>query len=264
VDFESARIYKSRYGVRFLIQRDKDRNKLNQLFMTKLPTHDSIKAELRNLVKLERIYALMSLGHGIYTPGLFDRNLGFGKFHYSIKSLVKQISNGRILSLGSNNSALELMISVKFGSSVTCLELDKGNIGQAIFFHKALEWSTNREIDVNFVNSPMEEFNLAEKNYDLVISLCSIYYLEEPLIEDILSKVSFVTDEVLLQFNISPDIGRTRARDYELASPVHYLELLPRLSYVNLKLHQWKSYSRPIISASTLRKQLSTNHLPPK
>jgi hypothetical protein len=55
----------------------------------------------------------------------------------------------------------------------------------------------------------------------------------------------------MIQLNTAGDIGRDSYRDYELAAPEYFLNLLPELDYVKIQLHEWKSYSRPIITSSS-------------
>jgi len=251
VDFESARIYRHQSGSRFMIQRDRDREKLNRLFGFELPTYRRIKSELQSLLLANEIYAPISLGYGLCTPGIFDRNLGFGKFHYSVDPLIRKMPNNNILSLGTNNSSLEFLIAAKYGSKITCLEISKENIIQAKFFLNALEWSLNKELAVELVNTPIETFDFSQNSFDLVLFLCSIYYLEEPTIRVVLSKVAQNSKNLMIQLNTAGDIGRDSYRDYELAAPEYFLNLLPELDYVKIQLHEWKSYSRPIITSSS-------------
>jgi predicted Rossmann fold nucleotide-binding protein DprA/Smf involved in DNA uptake len=100
----------------------------------------------------------------------------------------------------------------------------------------------------------MERSYAMDDSYEAILALCSIYYLEEELIRKLLTEFNSICNLLVLQMNTAEDIGRTDLKQYRLAKPEYYLELLSKLEYRDIQLTHSKYYSRPLVIARTKRR----------
>jgi hypothetical protein len=249
IDFESARLFKKLNSYAFLIQRDRDTLKLNRLIDSKNYTYKSIRLKLNELITSGQVYAPYSIGFGLHTPGLYDRNVGFGKYFYSIESEVKQTHAKSILSMGTNNSCIELMIARKLKCEITSIESDKENVAQAQFFLEASEWAENKDIKLKIILGDMGDPSNLKSNYDLIMALCSLYYLGQEEMIKMLNLIQKTSKFILLQANNAKEIGRENSNEYRIASSSWQIKKLNDLGYQIIRVNEWKNYSRPTILA---------------
>jgi len=249
IDFESSRIFANQSSSKFLIQRDRDTHKLNILLGTNNFNYDIVKTKLSEIISGNTIYAPYSIGHGLNTRHLFDRNVGFGKFFYSIINEVKHTRAETILSLGSNNSSVELLIARKIRCKIVTVEFNKEFFSQAQFFLKASEWAENKDLQVELLNEDMGEISQLKNEYDLILGLCSLYYLGSDKMINVLRHLKTNSKFLLLQANNAIGIGRSTKEDYETASLDWQILILKSLNYIIIRVNKWKNYSRPTILA---------------
>ena len=251
IDFESARIYRKTKSATFLVQRDRDSKKLMNLLGTIELTYDSVKSQLAEVIKSKQLYAPYSIGFGLNTPGLLDRNLGFGKYYYILHSQVKNFLNKSVLSLGTNNCSVELIMSRTKGCKIKCIEINEENVIQAEFFLKASEWADNSKIDLEILVGNIAEKLPLKSRFDLTMALCSIYYLGEKNMLKTLNSIKKITSFILLQANNATGIGRENLQSYKIASLEWQVKALSGLGFNVVKVKNWKQYSRPTILASS-------------
>jgi len=83
--------------------------------------------------------------------------------------------------------------------------------------------------------------------FDMVMALCSIYYLDEISIMNLVSHINKITDTLILQCNVAKDIGRSDPHTYVKAEPNYALNILLQNGFINNKVISPHNYTRPLI-----------------
>jgi hypothetical protein len=129
------------------------------------------------------------------------------------------------------------------------VEFNKEFFSQAQFFLKASEWAENKDLQVELLNEDMGEISQLKNEYDLILGLCSLYYLGSDKMINVLRHLKTNSKFLLLQANNAIGIGRSTKEDYETASLEWQILILKSLNYIIIRVNKWKNYSRPTILA---------------
>lgn len=83
--------------------------------------------------------------------------------------------------------------------------------------------------------------------FDMVIALCSLYYLDDEDMDRVVEYVSSITNIFMVQCNTRRDIGRDDDHSYEKASVEYNMKLLQQAGFSTIEVVAPRDYSRPIL-----------------
>ena len=253
VDFDSSRLH-SRKGSRcFLIERDRDIERLNRILGTEYLTYSRLrkKLTLKQYPAADRIYASAYIGHGLRIGQLWDRSIGFGRWHYILRRCLRIPSDCRVLSIGVNNSSIEIQLLREGVAEVVAYEFDNGYATQGTFLTAACEWADNRKLNLHCIQKDMREAANAKGDFDCALALCSLYYLPASEMQQLASAISKKTPRFVLQCNIRQNIGREDPDEYRRASVEFSVNLLKNCGFTEVFVTAPRGYSRPIVDGVT-------------
>lgn len=250
VDFDSTLDYSGTGEKTFSVMRDRDTEKFNLLFGSKKLTFKRFKYMLKNskFPHSHKLYSPVYFGYGLKMGNLLDVNAGFGRWHFILKKHLLPLTGKRILSLGANNGFNEIQM-LKYGAKeVVGVEISNEYIEQGSFIKEAFEWADNRSY--NFTYLPADMASLPQHqlgSFDLVIALCSIYYLDDLSIEKLVQHLGTITDKIVFQCNIRKDIGRENKHEYTKASVEYNINVLQNSGFQHIRTIAPPKYSRPLV-----------------
>lgn len=252
IDFDFSRYYPKASKGTFAFLRDMDIERFNLLFSTDCLTYKNIKAKIvdKELPFIKEWYAPMYFGFDLKIGKLFDCNVGFGRWHYLLKKHLPLLSGKRVLDLGANNAFNSLNMLRAGASQAVAIELEAENIERGMFAKAAFEWFDAKQYGLQYVHANMKEVpNLGLGNFDVAIALCSLYYLDDEQIADLVRYVSTVTDLFLVQCNISPTVARQDDHIRTKSSVQYTVDLLKVNGFNTIKVIAPHGYTRPLIIA---------------
>jgi serine/threonine protein kinase len=256
VDFHGCWRYPPLGPMVFGAVRDCDIEKYNILFGRSELTRERIVKHLNDSPDFNRsvFYSSAYIGHGVSVGDLADVNIGFGKFEFILNRALPPFKGKKVLSLGANCGAIELELLRRGASEVVCIENNPLYIRQGLMLHQAFEWSDNRSYSLSLLHREMKEIDdLFYGKFDLVLALCSLYYLSEKDMVEVVRKLSGMTQVLVLQCNERRGIGRDNADDYRRASLLFSKTLLESNGFPDISIFQPRGYSRPVLVARTGR-----------
>lgn len=252
IDFDYTRYYSNVSKPTFAFLRDIDIERFNFLFKTDSPTYKSIKAKTADKQSpfITGWYAPVYFGFDLKIGQLFDCNVGFGRWRYFLKKHLPSFSGKRVLDLGANNAFNSLQMLRGGASQAVAIELESANIERGMFAKAAYEWSDAKQYDLQYVHTNMKDVsNLELGSFDIVIALCSLYYLNDEQIADLIRHVSTLTDLFLVQCNISTTVARDDDHIRTKSSVRYTLDMLKSNGFNSTKLIAPSGYTRPLIIA---------------
>jgi len=250
VDFDSAEIYAQPQGLAFLVERDRDIERLNSMLGTSYLTYHRLRERLncKEFPASDRLYASTYIGHGLRVGPLWDRTTGFGRWHFILKSFLRFPKGARVLSLGPNNASVELHLLREGAAEVVAYERDPLYAAQGCFLARACEWADNREYHLRYVQADMREVVNVEGRFDYALSLCSLYYLPEEEMRCLASVIIQKAPQFILQCNIRQGIDREDPDQYRRASLEFAIDLLHKAGFTETTVMAPRGYSRPLVS----------------
>lgn len=252
IDFDYTRYYANVSKPTFAFLRDIDIERFNLLFKTDCPTYKNIKARASDKKSpfIKGWYAPMYFGFDLKIGKLFDCNVGFGRWNYLLKKHLPSLSGKRVLDLGANNAFNSLHMLRAGASQAIAIELESENIERGMFAKAAFEWSDAKQYDLQYVHTNMKDVpSLNLGNFDVAIALCSLYYLNDEQIADLIRHISTLTDLFLVQCNISPTVARGDDHIRTKSSVSYTLDMLKANGFDSTKLIAPNGYTRPLIIA---------------
>ncbi len=250
VDFSSAKHYLKCNKNIFSVMRDRDIEKFNRAFNTDKLTYRRIKEKIKNkeIPFIDQLYAPIYSGYGLRIGKIWDINSGYGRWHFILKKYLPPVSGKRILSLGANNAFHEIQMLRDEAKEVIGIELDKNNINQGEFVKEVFEWADNTIYNFRYLHIDMATLpkqNLG--NFDMIIALCSLYYLDDESISKLVRYISSITNVFVAQCNIRQNINREDAHSYRKASVEYTAEVLKKNGFPNTRIIAPPEYSRPLV-----------------
>jgi len=246
IDFESARRYPGLPLNCFNILRDRNIERFNDLFGTQKVTYRRLLDRLTS--NGMEVYAPAYLSAGLTHGKIWDIDVGDGRWHYILKHKLPTMVGKRILDLGANN-ALNALQMLRYGArEVVAVELSISNVLQGHFLKEGFEWADNSRYNLTYIQSDMRELNtLSFGTFDLVLALCSIYYLDDLSMARLVKHISTLTDVLVLQCNLTRDIDRQDPYVYEKAGLDYNLRLLKENGFRRIEVCAPHNYSRPLL-----------------
>jgi glycosyltransferase involved in cell wall biosynthesis/serine/threonine protein kinase len=250
VDFDSATNYSSLWEKVFSVMRDRDIEKFNIFFNTEKLTYKRIRERIKdkNITHVDKLYAPVYFGYGLRIGKIWDMNVGYGRWHFILKNAFSSLSGKRILSLGANIAFNEIQMLRNGAREVIGVETNSEYIAQGNFVKEVFEWADNTTYNFKYIQANMAEIptmNLG--NFDMVVALCSLYYLDEESISNLVRYINNITDIFILQCNIRTDIGRSDKDVYMKASVEYATKTLNSNGFSEIKIIAPFGYSRPLV-----------------
>ena len=251
IDFDSSIKYNSVASL-FRKARDRDIEKFNKFFVQDKLTYKRLKEKIRtrNIPYYNKLYAPVYLGHGLKIGDIWDINVGHGRWNFILKKSLPKLLGKRILSLGANNGYNEMQMIRHGASEVICIERDVEYIEQGNFLKEAFEWADNKIYYFKYINDDMQ--NIPTQNlgsFDMVTAFCSLYYLDDNTITNLVSFINTITDVLIIQCNVRKDIGRDDLDQYKRASLEYNINVVKSNGFTEIEVISPFGYSRPLIIA---------------
>ncbi|MCH9647231.1 MAG: methyltransferase domain-containing protein [Deltaproteobacteria bacterium] len=227
-DFDDGYCHGPDLGFLFALQRDRDRSKFNRLYDRDLLTEGSARALLATPA-LES-YAPVDLGDGLATRGFWSVDSGTGRWEYlNRRALEGQIEGKRILDLGSHNCVLPLLMLRAGARQVVAVEQSEENCQSARSLEALFHWRDMRSYSLDLKRRDMRAV-LTEDwgSFDLVTAFCSLYYLEEEEMAQVVRRAAELAPMMVLQAK-----NDTRAQATENKAQKSTLTFLKRLLQAN-------------------------------
>jgi tRNA A-37 threonylcarbamoyl transferase component Bud32 len=248
IDFEHAQDYEEIREALFRILRDGDIEKFNLHFDYEKPTYKIV----RLTVKKKQYpypaawYAPIYFGDGLRIGSLWNPDLGYGRWHFLVKHHLP--SAKRILDLGANNGFNAIQVLRNGAVEAIGIELNKESIAQGKFVQEIYEWIDNKRYDFKYIHSDMKDIvNKDIGKFDMVMAMCSIYYLKEADIESVIRHISTISDIFVLQANTDRHIKRQNSATFKKASLEYLTRKLKTNGFSDTEVIAPKGYTRPLI-----------------
>lgn len=251
IDFESS---EDLIGLGYKTKRaltDHDIGQFNLHFGTKKPTYKSLKRRIKNREYPfpEKWYSPTYFGAGLRIGTLYSPEVGWGRWQYILKDTLPNPTGYRVLDLGANNGFNSLQLLRSGAREVIGFEIDPDAIEQGIFLKSVMEWSDKQKFNFRYVQSSMADLvSMDLGTFDLVMALCSIYYLDDKEIATLIRHISSITNCFIVQCNIS-EVGRENLHTHEKASVEYLKNALENNGFSQVKVIAPKDYLRPILIA---------------
>ena len=140
------------------------------------------------------------------------------------------------------------MIHICGAAEAIGIELNKESIAQGKFVQEIYEWIDNRRYNFKYIHSDMKDIvNMDMGKFDMVMALCSIYYLNEADIKYVIKYVSKISDILVLQANTDQHVQRQNPDTYKKASLDYLIRKLKTNGFPDAEVIAPKGYSRPLI-----------------
>lgn len=258
VDFDSAANYSGLEKKVFSMMRDRDIEKFNLAFNTKKLTYRRIKemTKNKNIPYIDKLYAPVYFDYGLKIGKIWDVNVGYGRWHFILKNSFSSLSEKSILSLGVNNAFNEIQMLRNGAKEVIGVETNSEYIAQGNFIKEAFEWADNTSYNFKYLQMDIAKvptMNLG--HFDMVIALCSLYYLDDKSITNLVRYISNITDVFIVQCNVRTDIGRSDRHMYTKASVNYITKVLNSNGFSAIKIIAPTGYSRPLVIGKKLNKK---------
>lgn len=233
--------------------RDLDRCNFNRLFGTALVTASRLRAVRTPTVANDRggrlnLYAPVLLRNDISWGKIWNTDVGIGRWNFIMKDHLPIPPGGTVLDLGSNNGFNPLQMLRHGAAAAVGVEIDEGAIAQGKFLKRAFEWLDNRSYDFRYIQG--SQADLAQwdlPRFDVVTALCSLYYLPESQIRELVHYLHTRTDVLVLQCNTDRLIDRSDPETYRKASVSFAVELLEAAGFAQHDIIAPPGYSRPLV-----------------
>ncbi len=244
----------------FRYRRDRDRERVNRIYGTRLLTERSARAALAPLSSRANEaasrgdwYAAIDFGSGLTIGEIWSTDAGTGRWEYFNGPIMEPLLPGRrVLDLGANNGVMPMMMLRAGAREVVAFESSSEHIEAAEVVRRIFEWRDMREYPLRLRHGDMREIldqDLGE--FDLVTALCSLYYLPKADMAAIVRHASTLAPGMVLQANVeTPPAEALDATTGELRSSVPFLKrLLESNGFPNVSVHAPPGFSRPLLVA---------------
>ncbi|PWT91447.1 MAG: hypothetical protein C5B56_03810 [Proteobacteria bacterium] len=230
--------------------RDRDADKLNQLFGT-----DLLTAKVLRKCRLPAgtfVYSPFYAGAGIWWGAIWNPDLGILRWRHILADHLPVPRGGRILDLGANNGFNALQMLRAGANEVIGVEIDTGAIEQGLFVKRVFEWADNTEYRFSYIHgshADVGSMNLGR--FDLVTAFCTLYYLSSAAMSKTVSDLARLTDVLVLQCNNERSIERSDAETYRRASLSFNVELVRHNGFPSVTVVERRGSNRPLVIART-------------
>jgi SAM-dependent methyltransferase len=252
IDFDLSTRFRNTRSAVFRVLRDADREAFNLHFGTEKLTRRGIQARITALRKKGGVYSAAYIGDGLRLGNLWDSSAGLAKWHFILKRNLPPFQGKRILDLGANNAFVSLTMLRHGAAEVVAFESNPRFIEQGEFLREAFQWHDNRSYRLRYVQACMSSvMDMDLGRFDIVMALCSIYYLHADDMHRLISHLSGLTDTLVLQCNTERNIGRMCEETYTKATLEYNIDALKRNGFAHVRVIAPRGYSRPLVIGSS-------------
>jgi SAM-dependent methyltransferase len=243
---DTAGFRKHRLGsVRFVAARDEDRRVFNRQFRAALLTETGARQALQQLKARVpegyREYAPIDFGGGLTVGQIASTDSGTGRWEFFNGPIVAPLVAGRrVLDLGSNNGSLPLMMLRAGAREVVAVEFTPEIADFARLNARILSWRDMRPYQIDVVTGDMRVFLTTDLGaFDVVTAFCSLYYLPEQDMAQIIRKAASMHAVLILQANEAIDNLPARTLDLH--------RLMRDNGYSEIAVHTPDGFARPLL-----------------
>lgn len=265
IDLEGAVSHRSTSELAFIFRRDIDQVKFNERYGRTLLTESSARAALHSQsVRLPGWYSPIDFGSGLAIGGFWSTDSGIGRWEFlNCKIMAPIIEGKKVLDLGSNNGLMPLLMLRAGAREVVGVELSAVNVESAKLIQRIFEWRDMRSYKLHIHNANMLEVLNAEwGKFDVVTSLCSLYYLEPDEMASIVRRAANLAPVMIIQANVATRKEAAQQKS-EKASTKFLKQLLVDNGFPYVEVYAPEGFSRPILvgrSASHLGELAFSRH----
>lgn len=234
-------------GLRFQIERDRDRVEINRRFGLALLTETSVRDLLRDVrQKLPagwyQEYAPIDFGAGVSVGRFAMTDSGTGRWDVFNRDVVAPLVRGaRVLDLGSNNCSLPLMMLRSGAAEVLAVERSPVLAEAARANARVFEWRDMRPYKLQIHVGDMRDVLQQDwGRFDVVTAFCSLYYLPESDMAAIIRHAAKMGATLILQSNEGAEnIPASRAERLK--------DLMQENGYGHVRVHAFGDFARPLL-----------------
>ncbi len=244
IDFDAARSHRRASGFAFAADRDHDRDLFNRIYRRDLLTERTARALL---AEVATSYSPIDLGRGMASFGFWSIDSGTGRWEFlNGRALSGLIEGRRILDLGSYNGLMPLSMLAAGARQVVAVERSPELVGTASRLRRLFEWRDMRTYDLDLRCTDMRAVLDGDwGEFDLVTSFCSLYYLDEVDMRQVVRRVAELAPLLILQAKTDT---RAAAGDKARKSSRSFLRsLLEGNGFPRVEIVAPAGYSRPLL-----------------
>jgi len=248
-----------RFSLRFLTERERDRDRFNFLFGTELLSEQVFRSRIDALAgrRSDFFYAPVYHGRGYGIGPIASIEMGSGKWRF-IRRHLPDVRGKRVLDLGTNNALIPLEMLRAGARSVTAYELDPVFADYARINRRWFEFVDNRSYDFDVVQRPMHAALERElTGYDIATSFCSLYYESPENMARITRGLSRAVEYFVVQANENNEQRRCgHSGDLARLASLDFLkQLLAQNGFAEQRVVQFGYYDRPLVIGRAVRKR---------
>jgi hypothetical protein len=250
VDCERALPLRQFFRTTATYLRDRDADKLNQLFGTNLLTTTALRR--LQFAAGATVYSPFYAGAGIWWGPIWNPDLGILRWRHTLAKHVPVPNGGRVLDLGANNGFNAVQMLRAGANEVIGVEIDTGAIEQGMFVKRVFEWADNTEYRFSYIQGSHADIGLMNLGrFDLITAFCTLYYLSTAAMRKTVSDLARLTDTLVLQCNNERSIKRSDPETYTRASLSFNVELVRNNGFPNVTVVERRGSDRPLVIART-------------
>ena len=251
-DCAGAPVY-PRSSLRFLAERERDRDRFNFLFGTDLLSEQAFRSRVAALAarRDDLFYAPVYYGRGYGIGPIANIEVGSGKWRF-IHRHLPDVRGKRVLDLGTNNAMIPMEMLRAGARSVTAYERDPVFADYARLNRRWFEFVDDRSYDFELVQRPMHaalERDLG--GYDIATSLCSLYYEPPETMARLTRALSGAVECFVVQANENKE--QHSGELARLASLDFLSGLLAENGFAEQRIVRFGYYDRPLVIGRSLK-----------
>jgi SAM-dependent methyltransferase len=194
-----------------------------------------------------RVYAPTYFGAGLWLGKLWNVQTGYGRWNYILKDNLPSPTGQRILDLGSNNAHNSIQLLRKGAREVVAVEMNEKQIDLGHLLLEGFEWIDNKKYNFSYIHSNMNKIpNMDLGKFDMVMALCSLYYLPDEEMNKVVQYISTITDVFVLQCNRG-NLERYDTHLFEKASLNYAINLMKNHGFSDIQVITPPGYYRPLV-----------------
>jgi len=192
-------------------------------------------------------YASVYYNNDLWVGNLWNVQTGNGRWHYFLKDNLPLPKGKRILDLGANSGANSIQLLRAGARELVSVELKQDEIDLGRLLLRGFEWMDKRTYNLQFLSKNMNEIpSMDLGRFDMVMALCSLYYLSDEEMAKVTEHVGTITDTFVLECNTG-NLERSETHLYRKASVEYAVDLLKGHGFPKVEVIRPKGYYRPLM-----------------
>jgi tRNA A-37 threonylcarbamoyl transferase component Bud32 len=248
IDFDTTYCYRNTSRNLFRILCDQNIEDLNRCLGLEKLTWRRVQNALRSDMAKDNRYSPAYFGYGLKGGSLLKNWVGFGRWNFILSRSLPVLEGARVLDLGSNDAYHSLQALRNGAKEAVAVERNPQAIERGMWLKQVFEWADNKDYSFRYIQADMSEIPQMDLGrFDLVMALCSIYYLDDSEISRLIRHIRSVSDTMLLMCNTEEDIGRPDSHEYQKASMEYAVAALQANGFSQTIVTAPAHYSRPLV-----------------